>query len=57
MAGKGQGWEGWTTVLSKVAGLSLLGGPATAAVWAVWKRDEIVLGAGDDADEKVRKVK
>lgn len=41
-------WEGWVVAGAKVVGLSLVGGPSAAAVWCCWRRDELVLGEGEE---------
>lgn len=44
-----KGTDTWAELLSlwgKIAGLTLVTGPASAVVWLLWERDEQVLGAG-----------
>lgn len=45
-------WEGWLSRLAKVIGVSLLVGPASAAVLLVWERDELVFAALEDDESK-----
>ena len=38
------GLDGWMSLLAKVAGLTIVAGPASAVVALLWGRDELVLG-------------
>jgi hypothetical protein len=45
-------WAAHLRLLVTVAVLTLFSGPAGAAVWLVWQRDELVLGTGQYEPEK-----
>lgn len=47
-------WQRWARLVAKVAGLSVIAGPCSAALALVWDRDELIWAQEDAGDKKVR---
>ena len=50
----GDTWESWLGRRAKIVGVTVLAGPASAAVLLIWERDELILGAlGEGVEKKI----
>ncbi|KAI9844627.1 MAG: hypothetical protein M1837_005479 [Sclerophora amabilis] len=49
---KGLTLGGWVRLLAKIVGITVVAGPATAALALIWARDELILGEVGEVDGK-----